>query len=54
MGHRGEYTILYMPHIASEAELILNNLLPYLLHEYGEEVLMLFTEDTKKEAKDDK
>ena len=41
-----------MPHVASELELMLNNLLPYLQHEYGDEVLILFTEEAKKEAKD--
>ena len=42
-----------MPHVASEVELILNNLLPYLQHKYGDEVREYFTESAKRDSKDD-
>ena len=52
MRYHRDYTILYMLHMAEEAELMLNNLIPYLQYEYGDEVLEYFTEAAKKEAKD--
>ena len=45
--------MLYMPHVVNEAELMLNNLLPYLRYMYREDVLALFMEDAKKEVKED-
>ena len=45
--------MLCMPHVASEAELMLNDLSPYLRRKHGDEVLLLLTEDAKNDAKDD-
>ena len=53
MRYRGKFIVLYMPHVVTEVELILNNLIPYLKHEYGEEVLEYFTKAAKKEASED-
>ena len=54
MRYRGDFTVLYMHHVATEAELILNNLLPYLKYEYRDEALEYFTNTMKKEAKEEK
>ena len=53
MRYRGDYIVLYMLYIATEAELMLNNLLLYLKHEYSDKILEYFTEVVKKESKDD-
>ena len=50
---RGDYTYLVMPHIEEEAALMMNNLLPFLRHEYGDGVLQYFTSTAQKLAKDD-
>ena len=42
-----------MSYIASEAEIMLNNLIPYLQYQYSEEVLQYFTKEAKWNAKDD-
>ena len=51
---KGDYTYLVMPQLEEEADLMMNNLLPYLRHEYGDEVMDYFTSDAKEIAKDDK
>ena len=53
MRYRGDFTVLYIPHVATKAELMLNNLIPYLKHEYGDNVLEFFIEAVKKEASKD-
>ena len=40
-----------MPYVANEVELMLNNLIPYLQHEYEDKVLEYFIDTAKKEAK---
>ena len=45
--------VLYILYVATEVKLILNNLLPYLKYEYGDEILEYFMEAAKKESKDD-
>ena len=51
---RGDYTYLVMPHLEEEAELMMQNLLPYMRHVYGDEVLPYFTSSVIAIAKDDK
>ena len=51
---KGDYTYLVMPQIEEEAKLMMNNLLPYLRHEYGDGVLAYFTSEIKELSKDDK
>ena len=43
-----------MPHIEEEADLMMSNLLPYLRHFYGEEVLQYFTAAAKEVSMEDK
>ena len=51
---KGDFTYLVMPHLEEEAELMMNNLLPYLRHVYGDDILPYFTSATKDIALDDK
>ena len=43
-----------MPHLAKEAKIMLNNLIPFLQHKYVDEILQYFTETIKKETKDNR
>ena len=43
-----------MPYLVEEAKLIIQNLLTFLQHKYGNNVLLYFTEEAKEDAKDDK
>ena len=45
---KGDFTYLVMPQIEEEAKLMMDNLLPYLRHEYGEGVLDYFTSEIKE------
>ena len=47
--YRDKFTIL-----AEEAKIIIYNLILYLWHKYGDEVLLYFTEEVKQEVKEDK
>ena len=52
--YKGDYTYLVMPHLEEEAELMMHNLLPYMRHVYGDDVLPYFTSTVKEIAKDDR
>ena len=43
-----------MPHLAEEAELMMQNLLTYLRHIHKDDILLYFTEEANKDVKDDK
>jgi len=51
MHYRGDFTVLYMPHLAEEAEIMLNNLIPFLQHKYSNEVSLYFTKTAKMKLK---
>ena len=50
---RGDYTFLYMPHLAEEARIMMGNLIPYLRFKHGDGVLDYFLEEDRIDAKDD-
>ena len=52
--YKGDFTYLVMPHIEEEADLMMSNLLPYLRHIYGDEVLPYFTAEAKEVSMEDK
>ena len=54
MQYRRDFTILYIPYLVEEVEIILNNLIPYFVYTYRNDALLYFTESVKKEAKDNK
>ena len=53
MHYRGEFTFLFMLQLAQEAEIMMNNLIPYLKHQNGEKVLRYVIEEAKQEAEKD-
>ena len=53
MNYRGDFTVLFILHLTEEAEIMMNNLILYFVHEFGEEALLYFTNEEKKDAKDD-
>ena len=54
MRYRGDFTFLYLPHLAQEAELMMKNLLVYLHYQWGDDILLYFTDTAKEEAQGDK
>ena len=54
MHYRGDFTFLYLPHLAQEAELMMKNLLVYLHHQQGDDILLYFIDTAKEEAQEDK
>ena len=54
MRYRENFTFLFIPQLVQEAEIMMNNLIPFLKHKYGEEVLLYFTEEVKQEALEDR
>ena len=53
MHYRGEFTFLFMLQLAQEAEIMMNNLIPYLKHQNGEKILRYVIEEAKQEAEKD-
>lgn len=41
---RREFVRLFIPHLAEEEELMIHNLIPYLRHKYGDDMLLYFEE----------
>ena len=54
MRYRGEFTFLYMPHLADEAELMMKNLLTYLQHQHGDQIYNYFTTEARGDLEGDK
>ena len=54
MRYRGDFTVLYMPYLIEEVEIMLSNLIPYFHFKYSNEILLYFIESAKKEAKDNR
>ena len=54
MRSRGDFTFLYMPHLAEEARIMMGNLIPYLRWKHSDLVLDYFLETAKADAKDNK
>ena len=52
--YKGDFTYLVMPHIEEEADLMMSNLLPYLRHIYGDDILPYFTAEAKEVSMEDK
>ena len=46
--------MLYILHLTEEAEVILNNLIPYFQYKFGDNTLLYFTKSTKNKAKKDR
>ena len=54
MRSRGDYTFLYMPHLAEEARIMMGNLIPYLCWKHTDAVLDYFLEESKADAHEGK
>ena len=54
MCYRGEFTYLYLLYLAEEVELMMKNLITYLKHQHGEEVLLYFIDMAKEKVEGDK
>lgn len=52
--YKGDFTYLVMLYIEKEANLMMSNLLPYLPHVYGDDVLPYFTSEAKETSIEDK
>jgi hypothetical protein len=54
MSYWRDFIYIYMPHLADEAEIMMQNLLTFLRHKYGDDILLYFTKEAKEEAQGDK
>ena len=54
MHYRGEFAYTYMPHLAKEAKIMMQNLLTFLWYKYRDDVLLYFTKEVKEEASGNK